>query len=57
MGKQEMEVPCLGLATGHRRSRQSRMNVEAEATGRADGRVWGEGAGRKPSARFRHQGH
>ena len=44
MGKQEMEVPCLGLVTGHRRSRQSKMNMEAEATGRADGRVWDEGS-------------
>ena len=44
MGKQEKEVPCLRLATGHRRSGQSEMNMEAEVTGCADGRVWGEGS-------------
>ena len=49
MGKQEMEMPCLRLATGHRRSGQSEMNMEAEVTGRADGRVWGEGSRKEAS--------
>lgn len=56
VGKQEKEVPCLRLATGHRRSGQSEMNMEAEVTGCALGCGVRE-AGREPGARFRHQGH